>query len=196
MSTTEFSRLGHSEDMWSFPSCSKPNNSSILYTIPEAEEECGENQSPIDISTHPSMLDSISDISMPSRSSISADYSDTTFGSLTNNQDTLTSSPRPTTDKGSKKPKSSLRILNINFQSLRKKGKLLECIILDSDPDIIIGTETWLEDSISSSEIFPNELGFDIHRRDRVGDPHGGVLLAAKKHLMLQNIRKSVQTLK
>ena len=42
-----------------------------------------------------------------------------------------------------------------------------------------------------SSEIFPNELGFDVHRRDRVGDPHGGVLLVAKKHLMLQNIRKS-----
>ena len=126
--------MGHSEDMWSCPSCSKPNNSSILYTIPKAEEECRENQSPIDISSHLSMLDSFSDISMPSRSSISADYSDTAFGSSTNNQNILTSSLRPTQGKGSKKPKPSLRILNINFQSLRKKGKLLECIILDSNP--------------------------------------------------------------
>ena len=137
-------------------SCSKPDSSSILYTIPQVEEECGENQSPIDISTHPSMLDSLSDISMPLRSIISADLSETTFGSSTNNQDILTSSPRPTQGKGSKKPKPSLRVPNINFQSLRKKDKLLECIILDSDHDIIIGTETWLEDSISSSEIFPN----------------------------------------
>ena len=51
------------------------------------------------------------------------------------------------------------------------------------DPDIIIGTETWLEDTISSNEIFPNDPGFDVHRRDNVGNPHGGVLLAAKKHL-------------
>ena len=63
---------------------------------------------------------------------------------------------------------------------------MLECIVLDSDPDIIKGIETWLLDSISSSEIFPNEPGFDVHRRDRVGDPHGGVLLEAKKHLTLQ----------
>ena len=76
----------------------------------------------------------------------------------------------------------------INFQSLRKKGKLLEAIIFDSDPDIIIGSETWLDSSIASSEILPNDLGYDIQRRDRPHDPHGGVLIAAKRGLQLGNI--------
>lgn len=87
-----------------------------------------------------------------------------------------------------------LRILNINFQSLRKKGKLLESIILDCDPDVILGTETWLDSQVASSEILPSDLGYDIQRRDRPENPHGGVLIAAKHHLLLHNIYKSSNT--
>jgi exonuclease III len=87
--------------------------------------------------------------------------------------------------------KNGLRILNIHFQSLRKKGKLLEPVIVDSDPDIIFGTETWLDDSIKTSEILPNEFEYTIHRRDRSTDYHGGVLITAKNHLELHNIQKS-----
>jgi hypothetical protein len=54
----------------------------------------------------------------------------------------MTSSPKPAKAKPTHKKQA--RILNINFQSLRKKGKLLETIIEYTDPDIIIGTETWL----------------------------------------------------
>jgi hypothetical protein len=54
----------------------------------------------------------------------------------------MTSSPKPT--KAKPTHKKQVRILNINFQSVRKKGKLLETIIESTDPDIIIGTETWL----------------------------------------------------
>ncbi|KAL8606792.1 hypothetical protein ACOMHN_049621 [Nucella lapillus] len=59
----------------------------------------------------------------------------------------MTSSPKhkhntsPKTGRG-----KNLRILNINFQSARKKGKHLEALIDSTDPDIIIGTETWLDD--------------------------------------------------
>jgi hypothetical protein len=49
----------------------------------------------------------------------------------------MTSSPKPKTKPATKK---HLRILNINFQSLKKKGKLLEAIIETTEPDIIIGT--------------------------------------------------------
>ncbi|CAC5419257.1 unnamed protein product [Mytilus coruscus] len=79
-----------------------------------------------------------------------------------------------------------LRILNINFHSLMKKGKLLELIIIDTDPDIILGTETWLDDTI-----LPNDLDYIIQRRDKPTDRRGVVLIAARKHLQLQNVYKS-----
>ena len=43
--------------------------------------------------------------------------------------------------------KKQLRILNVNFQSVRRKGSQLEALIDATDPDIIMGTETWLDDS-------------------------------------------------
>ena len=73
-----------------------------------------------------------------------------------------------------------LRILNINFQSLKNKLPLLINTIDTMKPDIIIGTETWLNPSIKDSEIFPQN--FKIFRKDRNTSPTcktgGGVLLA------------------
>ena len=36
-----------------------------------------------------------------------------------------------------------------------------------------------------SSEVFDGSLGYDIHRNDRPDNPHGGVLIAAKKDFEL-----------
>ena len=58
-------------------------------------------------------------------------------------------------------------------------------------PDIILGTETWLSPDISSSEIFDECLGYDVHRNDRPDNPHGGVLIVAKKDLELHDIKCS-----
>ena len=98
---------------------------------------------------------------------------------------TLSPKPRPKLPP-SKNP--TLRILVINFQSLCNKGKLLECVIEDTDPDIIMGTETWLDTGLKSSEILPYQLGYDIQRRDRPNDPHGGVLIASKSHLQIGDV--------
>ncbi|CAG2188875.1 unnamed protein product [Mytilus edulis] len=66
MSTTEFSNLGKSEDTWTCPSCSKPNNSSTkVYFIPSGDDS---KHSSLNISTNPLLLDSISDSSIPSTS--------------------------------------------------------------------------------------------------------------------------------
>jgi ABC-type Fe3+-citrate transport system substrate-binding protein len=47
-----------------------------------------------------------------------------------------------------------IKIININFQSIcNKKPDLLE-IINSVKPDIIIGTETWLDKSIPSTNNF------------------------------------------
>jgi hypothetical protein len=52
------------------------------------------------------------------------------------------------------KTKKHLRILNMNFQSLKRKDKLLEAIIETTEPDILIGTETWLDANMISSGLF------------------------------------------
>jgi hypothetical protein len=75
----------------------------------------------------------------------------------------------------------------INFRSLRKKGKLLEALIETTNPDMIMGTKTWLDPNIKSSEY----QHFDIARRDRPSDPHGGVIIIAKKGLHLRDVSLS-----
>jgi len=65
-----------------------------------------------------------------------------------------------------------------------KKDELCN-IIESSDPCIIIGTETWLNPTIHSSEIFPPN--YEIIRKDRK-DGYGGVLLAIKKDFIINNI--------
>jgi hypothetical protein len=55
------------------------------------------------------------------------------------------------------------------------------------NPDIIMGTETWFDPNIKSSEILPEYQHFDIARRNRPSDPHGGVIIIAKKGLHLRD---------
>lgn len=45
-------------------------------------------------------------------------------------------------------------------------------------PDIVIGIETWLDNSIKDSEIFP--CGYMLHRKYRKTGSGGGVLIAVK----------------
>ena len=191
MSTTLFNDLNNTDSPWTCPSCSKPNiSTSRIYLVPTAPTTSTNNPS-INLSTHPSLIDSIDEISIPStsQSCITSPSYNNTSSFQSAGTPIMTSSPksqRPTPEK-----RKFLRILNINFQSLSKKGKLLEVLIDSTDPDIILGTETWLDSNIKSSEIIPEEMKYDIERRDRPTDPHGGVLIAAKQQLQLGNIIKS-----
>jgi hypothetical protein len=47
---------------------------------------------------------------------------------------------------------------------------------------------TWLTKDTGNGEIFPAELGFDVIRRDRKGDTHGGVLIASKSEYGLTQV--------
>ena len=64
------------------------------------------------------------------------------------------------------------KIININFQSIKNKTAELGNFISESDPDIIIGTETWLNHTINDNEIFPP--GYTLLRKDRQGGYGGG----------------------
>ena len=60
MTTDEFNNIGNSDEKWTCPSCSKQNNSSsIVYHVPENPQE-----STINLSIHPSRLDSLSGMSL------------------------------------------------------------------------------------------------------------------------------------
>ena len=72
--------------------------------------------------------------------------------------------------------KKKIRVLLINFQSLKNKAADLEALIDLYSPDIIQGTETWLSSAIQTSEVIPE--CYTTYRKDRTTDSHGGVLFA------------------
>ena len=76
-----------------------------------------------------------------------------------------------------KKKNIPLKLMVLNCRSLKSTSKQAEFHVLIDEvkPDIICGTESHLNDSISSNEIFPN--GYEIFRKDR--DLHGGGVFIA-----------------
>ena len=148
----------------------------------------------------------LSSIGLDSTSDIGSDSLNSTISGLGIG---MTSSPKRNIEPQAKaKDKGkTLRILNVNFQSARKKGKFLEEVIESVHPDIIIGTETWLYEDFKTAELIPNHMEYDVFRRDRpkeeniISEPkttkgrrrqkkkaHGGVLLAAKKELQMGEV--------
>ena len=71
-----------------------------------------------------------------------------------------------------------LRILVMNFQSIKSKKAELHTIIDSAKPDIILGNESWLTPDIKNSEIYPDS--FDAFQKDRAG----GVFIAFKRDLL------------
>ncbi|KAJ8042793.1 RNA-directed DNA polymerase from mobile element jockey [Holothuria leucospilota] len=100
----------------------------------------------------------------------------------------LTSSPatnksRPERRPHSKPIRSNLKVLVINFQGLRNKVADLNACIDENNPDVIIGTETHLNSSVTSNELFPSN--YTVFRKDRnYGQSKGGVLIATKNDLL------------
>lgn len=81
--------------------------------------------------------------------------------------------------------------LTINFQSIKNKREELEALIDSTNPDIIIGTETWLNADVHSSEIFP--AGYNVIRKDRQDRYGGGVLIATKNNLISEQLTCDTQ---
>ena len=75
-----------------------------------------------------------------------------------------------------------LTIVNINCRSLVDKRTELNYFTDQTKPDIIVGTESWLNDNHCNSEIFDTEQ-YSIFRKDREWKRGGGVFLAIRHSL-------------
>ncbi|XP_070212599.1 uncharacterized protein [Littorina saxatilis] len=92
-------------------------------------------------------------------------------------------SSTPTRSSQQNKRKSRpLRLLNINFQSVTGKKAELANLIMTAKPDVIIGTETWLDPNVRDSEYLPPNYKAIRRDRNRRG---GGVLVAAREDLQV-----------
>lgn len=69
------------------------------------------------------------------------------------------------------------RTLVVNCQSLKNKGPCFAAAVDYIKPDLILGTESWLDGSVKDSELFPP--GYNVYRKDR--NRHGGGVFTAVK---------------
>ena len=91
---------------------------------------------------------------------------------------TITSSPNPTDKVKKRKHRRKdipLKVAVVNFRSVVNRKPELLNLIDASQPDIIIGTETWPDNTITDAEICPP--GYNMIRRDRTTSKGGGVLI-------------------
>lgn len=104
------------------------------------------------------------------------DYSDNPFSIL--DSSVATSAPSTGPPISCSSPSASRKnLLDINLQSVENTKEEL-CSLLDSaNTNLIMGTETWLNPIIHSSEVLPSN--YDIIRHDRA-DENCGALLAVR----------------
>ena len=109
MLTEEYQTLAETSMPWYCPDCGTPNHSTVIYDIPVSD------------SSH----SSFSSIKLPSIYIFSS-ISDTSLHSVASPGPTP--SPKPSATQANNKV--SLRILVINFQSVGKKGKNIDVLLM------------------------------------------------------------------
>lgn len=87
------------------------------------------------------------------------------------------STPKQKDKRKRKEPFMPLRILNVNCQSIKNKQHQIQNLVDSTKPDVIIATKTWLDPTITNSQIFPPN--YNIYRKDRKGNKTGGGVLIA-----------------
>ena len=123
----------------------------------------------------------------------------TPISSSTPMQPKQTTHPKQT-KKHPPKPKN-LRILTLNFHSLKNKREIFSQLVEEKQPDVFIGSETWFHTGILNSELLLDD--YNIFRRDRPRPPTtavdderawGGVLIGVRKCLTAVEIHSGAQS--
>lgn len=174
MNTQIYQALANSSCIWECADCDFPNFSGSLFDSPNT----------VQVTNH------FWPLSPKSLSSEMLSMSNADESSIGHPQHSSSPSLQPTTTN--KKPEQNrtllgrrkLTVLVINHQSILAKNHLTAKLMADTKPNIIIGTETWLTATHNTGEILISD-SYNIERRDRETDAHGGVLIAAKKNLTI-----------
>jgi hypothetical protein len=77
--------------------------------------------------------------------------------------------------------RSHLKILNVNCQSIWAKRLEFAQLVESTNPDIILGTESWLNSDITDNSVFPTDK-YNVIRRDRKSRG-GGVFILTERSL-------------
>ncbi|KAL3877126.1 hypothetical protein ACJMK2_034879 [Sinanodonta woodiana] len=156
MDTYDFDQYANSSAPCYCNKCQSTNQSDILYDIPVIDSSSiGSSYSSVFDSSH---------LSTPSKSHLSREPSGNSSGSSSSiGSPTMASSPKTkSTTSQVSTTKNFIRILNINLQSIIKKVLNIEVLIKTTNPDIILGTETWLTEEINTTEFSSSSLRYKV----------------------------------
>ena len=152
---------------WECVQCGLPNFSTSLF-----DSDIFDSTNPFESLTSPCSETSGLNLSFSAPTATSSPKNQNTTGHQSDNLSAHTSARKDI----------PLRILVLNCQSVCNKKPQLESIIDSTNPDIVIGSESWLNSSITSASVFP--AGYVVYRRDRPGDGgYGGVFILVSAKL-------------
>ena len=171
----KISLLQHDSVSWTCVKCHSINVDSFSYHSFELET-----------SNQFSVLSNVS--TLPS---IDSSFSPGAFSSpKLSRMPSFTSNNETSSLKNPPKRNKNLRVLIMNCQSIRNKRTQLAESCEYLKPDIIIGSESWLEKDIKTPEIFPDQYQTNVYRKDR-NKNGGGVFIAAKENFSSWTIDNS-----
>ena len=186
MCSQNYEALQASSCSWICCQCGLPNFASSLFS--DFSLNLSNNFASLTALSTDTDPDSIGPLSPPAATSSPKSTRCPSTGSPTKS---CTNSSRHDNGKRSRNPnqrvkRQSLKTMVVNFGSIRGKVADLAVTLENYHPDIIIGTETHLNSSINSSELFPPD--FSVYRKDRTPGPSGiskgGVLVAIRNDLV------------
>ena len=164
-------------DQWFHTKCINMSTQTYIGLDNSANWFCNKCESPNGLN---SIYQSVHIDSISSKNSLlnSTNFSENGNSSLNNlGSPIASSSPKKGGKYKIKRNINSLRVLTVNFQSARSKSHETALLIESSNPDIIIGTETWLKPEIYDSEVIPPS--YTLYRNDRA-DGYGGSITCCK----------------
>jgi len=173
---------------WICTGCGIPNFSTTLFETTMADSIA----TSIATSNSYSVLSETSDDipSSPAATNSTIDSVDSPDTSIGPPQHASSPARQPHARKPARK---QFRVMITNFQSMRAKRQPFWLQLEELDPDIIIGSETWLHPGIHEREVLP--CGYHIlARRDRPSSPHGGVIIAARDGILGSDLHITTDT--